>query len=53
MNPAIFRLVEELLPRFGIDRHRFSREAFHPFVLGPDLPAIIRRNNLAKWALLR
>ena len=53
MNPAIFRLVEELLPRFGIDRLRFSREAFHAFVLGPDLPEVIRRNNLAKWALLR
>jgi chitin disaccharide deacetylase len=53
MNPAIFRLVEELLPRFGIDRLRYSREAFHGFVLGPDLPDVMRRNNLAKWALLR
>jgi predicted glycoside hydrolase/deacetylase ChbG (UPF0249 family) len=53
MNPVIFRLVEELLPRFGIDRLRCSREAFHGFVLGPDLPDIMRRNNLAKWALLR
>jgi predicted glycoside hydrolase/deacetylase ChbG (UPF0249 family) len=26
MNPAIFRLVEELLPRFGIQRLRYSRE---------------------------
>ena len=53
MNPAIFRLLEDLLPRFGIDRLRYSREAFHTFVLGPDLPDIMRRNNLAKWALLR
>jgi predicted glycoside hydrolase/deacetylase ChbG (UPF0249 family) len=53
MNPAIFRLLEELLPRFGIDRLRFSREAFHSFVLGRDLPDVMRRNNLAKWALLR
>ncbi len=53
MNPAIFRLVEELLPRFGIDRLRCSREAFHAFVLGPDLPDVMRRNNIAKWALLR
>jgi predicted glycoside hydrolase/deacetylase ChbG (UPF0249 family) len=53
MNPAIFRLVEELLPRFGIDRLRCSREPFHAFVLGPDLPDVMRRNNLAKWALLR
>ena len=53
MNPAIFRLLEALLPRFGIDRLRFSREAFHAFVLGPDLAEVMRRNNLAKWALLR
>ena len=53
MNPLIFRLVEELLPRFGIERVRFSHEAFHGFVVGPDLPYVMRRNNLAKWALLR
>lgn len=53
MNPAIFGLVEALLPRFGIDRLRFSREVFHAFTLGPDLPDILRRNNLAKWAVLR
>jgi predicted glycoside hydrolase/deacetylase ChbG (UPF0249 family) len=53
MNPPIFRLLEALLPRFGIDRLRFSREAFHAFVLGPDLAKVMRRNNLAKWALLR
>jgi chitin disaccharide deacetylase len=53
MNPVIFRLIEELLPRFGVDRLRFSREAFHTVVLGPDLPDVLRRNNLAKWALLR
>lgn len=53
MSPVIFRLVEELLPRFGIARLRRSREAFHAFVLGRDLPGIMRRNNLAKWALLR
>jgi chitin disaccharide deacetylase len=53
MNPAIFGLVEELLPRFGIDRLRRAREAFHGFVLGPDLPGVLLRNNFAKWALLR
>ena len=53
MNPRIFRLLEELLPRFGIDRLRLSREAFHAFVLGPDLPDVMQRNNFAKWALLR
>lgn len=53
MNPAIFRLVEELLPRFGVNRLRCSRERFHAFVLGPDLPEVMRRNNFAKWVLLR
>jgi predicted glycoside hydrolase/deacetylase ChbG (UPF0249 family) len=53
MNPAIFRLLEELLPRFGIDRLRRSREPFHTFVLGPDLGEVMRRNNFAKWAMLR
>jgi predicted glycoside hydrolase/deacetylase ChbG (UPF0249 family) len=53
MNPAIFRLLEELLPRFGIDRLRRSRESFHASVLGPDFAEVMRRNNLAKWALLR
>ena len=53
MNPAIFRLLEEMLPRFGIDRLRRSREPFHASVLGPDFAEVMRRNNLAKWALLR
>jgi hypothetical protein len=53
MNPAIFHVVESLLPRFGIGRMRLSREPFRGFVLGPDLPGLIRRNNLPKWALLR
>jgi predicted glycoside hydrolase/deacetylase ChbG (UPF0249 family) len=53
MNPAIFRLIEDLLPRFGIDRVRYAREPFHAFIFGPDLPDVMRRNNLAKWAVLR
>jgi chitin disaccharide deacetylase len=53
MNPVIFRLVEELLPHFGIERLRRSREPFRGFVFGPDLPDVVRRNNFAKWALLR
>jgi predicted glycoside hydrolase/deacetylase ChbG (UPF0249 family) len=53
MNPAIFAVVEDLLPRFGIDRLRFCREPFRSFALGADLPALLKRNNPAKWALLR
>ena len=53
MNPPIFRLLEEMLPRFGIDRLRRSREFFHASVLGPEFAEVMRRNNLAKWALLR
>jgi hypothetical protein len=53
MNPTIFRLLEEVLPRFGIDRLRCSREAFRSSVFRSDCLGIVRRNNLAKWALLR
>jgi predicted glycoside hydrolase/deacetylase ChbG (UPF0249 family) len=52
MNPAIFAVVEELLPRFGIERLRVSREAVSPRTvagaLGRGQPI-----NLAKLALLR
>jgi chitin disaccharide deacetylase len=52
MNPAIFSVLEDLLPCYGITRLRFCREPFSlPF--GPDLPAVVRRFNPAKWALLR
>jgi predicted glycoside hydrolase/deacetylase ChbG (UPF0249 family) len=53
MNPPIFAIVEDLLPRFGIGRLRYSREPFPSFVIGADLPALLRRFNPAKWALLR
>jgi chitin disaccharide deacetylase len=53
MNPAIFQLVEKLLPRFGIDRLRLSREPFPWFALGRDMPVLIHRLNIAKWAVLR
>ena len=52
MNPAIFALVEELLPRFGIARLRVSREALS---LRAVAGAFAGRQpiNLAKLALLR
>src|SRR5262249_34284718 len=53
MNPAIFALLEQLLPRYGIDRLRYSRERLYAFAWGGDLPALVRRNNPPKWALLR
>jgi predicted glycoside hydrolase/deacetylase ChbG (UPF0249 family) len=53
MNPAIFTVVEELLPRYGIGRLRYCREPFAGFALKSDLPALVKRLNLVKWALLR
>jgi predicted glycoside hydrolase/deacetylase ChbG (UPF0249 family) len=53
MNPAIFAVLQNLLPRFGIDRIRFSREPFMWSALGKDLPAVLWRLNPAKWAILR
>jgi len=53
MNPVIFRLVENLLPRYGIYRLRYCRESFPVFSLGSDLPALLKRFNPGKWALLR
>jgi chitin disaccharide deacetylase len=53
MNPLIFAIVEDLLPRFGIYRFRYCREPFPSFALGADLPALLKRFNPAKWALLR
>jgi hypothetical protein len=52
MNPAIFLLLEDLLPRYGINRVRFCREGLSSFALS-DLPALCGRLNPAKWAILR
>jgi chitin disaccharide deacetylase len=52
MNPAIYALVESLLPRYGIKRLRFSREKFS----ARSLPLLVRQGktiNLLKIALLR
>jgi len=52
MNPAIFSVVEELLPRYGIKRLRYSRETFAL----RGLVEFLRQGkiaNLAKIALLR
>jgi hypothetical protein len=53
MNPAIFALLEEMLPRFGIERLRWCREPFRIFAIGTDLGPLLRRLNPIKWAVLR
>jgi len=52
MNPAVFTLLEELLPRYGIDRLRYSRERFWGFAWRRDLLHLLKRNNPPKWVLL-
>jgi predicted glycoside hydrolase/deacetylase ChbG (UPF0249 family) len=53
MNPAIFAIIEDLLPHYGIERIRYCRERFVLPALGGDLPAVIRALNAAKWLALR
>ncbi len=53
MNPAIFAVLEEVLPRYGVDRLRYCREPFPTFIFGTDPATLIRRFNFAKWGLLR
>lgn len=52
MHPTIFAIVEELLPRYGIKRLRYSREIVSPRAVA-DLLQQRRYLNLAKLALLR
>jgi predicted glycoside hydrolase/deacetylase ChbG (UPF0249 family) len=53
MNPAIFAIVEDILPRYGIARIRYSRERFVLAALGRDLPTTVQGANAAKWLVLR
>jgi predicted glycoside hydrolase/deacetylase ChbG (UPF0249 family) len=52
MNPAIFSTIEQLLPRYGIERLRYSREVVSP---GAIVGLVRQRKyiNLAKVAILR
>src|SRR5262245_53588455 len=52
MNPVIFAMLEDILPRFGITRIRSCDEPFR-LAFGPELPLLLRRLNPAKWAVLR
>ena len=53
INPPVFQLLETLLPRFGVDRLRLSREPLAWFAFGKGLPIAVKRLNPAKWAVLR
>jgi predicted glycoside hydrolase/deacetylase ChbG (UPF0249 family) len=53
MNPAIFSLLEEILPRYGIHRLRYCREEIALSSVATDPLLLVRRFNFAKWALLR
>jgi predicted glycoside hydrolase/deacetylase ChbG (UPF0249 family) len=53
MSPPIFSMLEEILPRFGIDRLRYSRERFRASFFGLDFFPVVTRLNPAKWMLIR
>lgn len=52
MAPAIFQLVEELLPNYGIRRLRLCRESITFKIARNSLIQAVKRNNLAKLAAL-
>jgi predicted glycoside hydrolase/deacetylase ChbG (UPF0249 family) len=52
MNPVIFQIVEDLLPRYGVTRLRYCRERVSPRLLATFI-ARGRYINAAKFALLR
>jgi chitin disaccharide deacetylase len=53
MNPAIFRIVEDLSLRHGIPAIRMVREPFFLFELRHQLGSNLRRSNPLKLALLQ
>lgn len=53
MVPGIYKVVEELLPRYGIHRLRYCRERINFRILKKGLFEAAKRNNLAKHAALR
>jgi hypothetical protein len=44
--------LEDLLPHYGIDRLRYSKERLIRSAFGWDFPAVARRRNPIKWALI-
>ena len=53
MNPALFSLLQNLLPRFGINRIRFCTEPLWGFSLYERPYILMKRSNYAKWAVLK
>lgn len=53
MNPAIFRIVEDLATKHGINAIRMVREPFFTFELWSGLSENVRRKNPLKFALMR
>jgi hypothetical protein len=53
MNPAIFAAFEDIAPRFGVTRIRFSREPLVPEMLTVGFGSAVARRNHIKWALIR
>ena len=53
MNAAIFSIVAELAPRFGVQHIRFSREPAWPMFMMAGFRQAIQRKNQLKWLLIR
>jgi predicted glycoside hydrolase/deacetylase ChbG (UPF0249 family) len=53
MNPAIFRLIEEIAPRFGVRHMRLTREPASSLLLTGELGETLLRLNHVKWLLTR
>jgi predicted glycoside hydrolase/deacetylase ChbG (UPF0249 family) len=53
MNPVLFALLEDEAAAFGIRRIRLSREPLRFFWQSGRHAQILRRNNLAKWLIIR
>jgi chitin disaccharide deacetylase len=53
MNGDIFSIIEEIAPRFGVHRIRWTREPAWPLFMAAGLGQAIQRTNHIKWLLLR
>lgn len=53
MNRDIFSIIEELAPRFGVHRIRWTREPAWPIFMTAGFGQALLRKNQIKWLLLR
>lgn len=53
MIPAVFALVAELAPRYGVTRTRLAAEPLTAFHLRHKPLGVLARNNVLKWLWLR